>query len=495
MAYDYDAYDYVIVGGGPAGLTLAYGLEQYGHAVALVEAQASLGGCHRVFRTDPLTQPFREHGPRLYVSNYHHVRMVYDDALRDSGVRFDDLFVPYAFGLTLSNVWLLLREIPWRDAATIAASQAAFVLYGGGTRPDETVAAYAARKRLAPATRDLLDRFCRMSDGADASRYLVRKFFDLVDQNYLYRTLQPRLPTDVELIPLLAGRLRTTRLVTGTRATRLDAASRTVTLADGTALTARVGVVLAVPPVAVAALLEASGMADAFGSDYAAFARQTQYMTFLPVTFHWDTALAVAAADAWGYPRGPWKVAFVPLSQYMRQVGRSPTLVSAVVTDATTPSDVTGRSANDTRDAAELGREVWRQIAPHLGLPPPDRTLLSPELRRSDDDTRWVTADTPYVQTRTGCDAFRPPQSPRHPWLYQVGTQNGASSYAFTSMETAVASAVAVLHQLEPASQRRFPSQAGRLWTLSYVVRLTLVMTALAVVVAVWAFRRRRGGR
>ena len=38
--------------------------------------------------------------------------------------------------------------------------------------------------------------------------------------------------------------------------------------------------------------------------------------------------------------------------------------------------------------------------------------------------------------------------------LYNVGTQNGNSGYAFTSMETAVDNAIHLLHQIEPRSKK-----------------------------------------
>ncbi len=60
-------YDYIIIGGGPTGMTLAHLLSKYNKKVAIIEKEKELGGCHSVKRVDNL---FSEHGPRIYFDNY-----------------------------------------------------------------------------------------------------------------------------------------------------------------------------------------------------------------------------------------------------------------------------------------------------------------------------------------------------------------------------------------------------------------------------------------
>src|ERR1044071_7302045 len=87
MNYD---YDYVIVGAGPSGLTLAWYLANYGKKILLIEREKEIGGCHRVQRVNGL---FTEHGPRIIVSNYFSLK----DILKQIGLKFEDLYVPYYF--------------------------------------------------------------------------------------------------------------------------------------------------------------------------------------------------------------------------------------------------------------------------------------------------------------------------------------------------------------------------------------------------------------
>ncbi len=47
-------YDYIIVGAGPSGLTLAYYLGKLNKRCLIVDKQNTIGGCHRVIRKDGL---------------------------------------------------------------------------------------------------------------------------------------------------------------------------------------------------------------------------------------------------------------------------------------------------------------------------------------------------------------------------------------------------------------------------------------------------------
>jgi len=81
-------YDYVIVGAGPAGLTLATQLAPLGFKIAVIEAAGSVGGCHRARRD--AAGYFGEHGPRVYSGCYLAVK----DVLRTLGTTWDRMFVP-----------------------------------------------------------------------------------------------------------------------------------------------------------------------------------------------------------------------------------------------------------------------------------------------------------------------------------------------------------------------------------------------------------------
>lgn len=56
--------DYVVVGAGPAGLTIASLLCRHA-SVVIIESQGVIGGCHNVVRSET-GGLFTEHSPRVY---------------------------------------------------------------------------------------------------------------------------------------------------------------------------------------------------------------------------------------------------------------------------------------------------------------------------------------------------------------------------------------------------------------------------------------------
>jgi phytoene dehydrogenase-like protein len=82
-------YDYVIIGAGPTGLTLAYLLSKYNKKVILIDKEY-IGGCHGVERVDGL---FSEHGPRIYIDNFH----MFKRLLKEMGGNFKNMFTEYKF--------------------------------------------------------------------------------------------------------------------------------------------------------------------------------------------------------------------------------------------------------------------------------------------------------------------------------------------------------------------------------------------------------------
>ena len=60
-----------------------------------------------------------------------------------------------------------------------------------------------------PRTSEWLQRLCRLTDGAEANRYSLNQFLQLMNQQALYSLYQPRLPNDLGFIRNWAQYLQT----------------------------------------------------------------------------------------------------------------------------------------------------------------------------------------------------------------------------------------------------------------------------------------------
>lgn len=73
-------HDYIIVGAGPSGLTLAWFLAKKNYRCLIIESESYIGGCHGVHRYCGL---FSEHSPKIYCDNYKMFKYI----LHDMGIK------------------------------------------------------------------------------------------------------------------------------------------------------------------------------------------------------------------------------------------------------------------------------------------------------------------------------------------------------------------------------------------------------------------------
>ena len=104
------SYDYIIIGAGPTGLTVAYGLANKGKRVLVVDRQSTIGGCHRVVRVNGY---FTEHSPRVYLSSFVNMMKWFKH------MHMDDLFTPYHFNIPyVANK--LIDKLSWYECGCMA---------------------------------------------------------------------------------------------------------------------------------------------------------------------------------------------------------------------------------------------------------------------------------------------------------------------------------------------------------------------------------------
>jgi len=227
---------------------------------------------------------------------------------------------------------------------------------------------------------------------------------------------------------------------------------------------------------------------------------ESQYLMYFPITYHYyddirsHPKLSQSPEEidkilkGWGFSETDWGVVWIILSDYWKVVlsdfgkdsqpyfhGRFRTLdrttgpyltvITVAVTRPYTPSKVTGKTADES-SPEEILTETFRQLQQglNLGLPKPDLQLISPGIQRTrpgqitynpdHPNANYYTLDQSFMLTPAG---YRPAESSEFDNLFSVGTHNGYSPYYFTTLESAMANALKMVHKLVPLSQHQYP--------------------------------------
>lgn len=457
-----DPFDYVIVGGGPSGLTFAYVLGKLGKKCLLVDQNDSLGGCHRVTRVQGA---FSEHGPRIYSSAYRNTTHM----LNSMGTSFDKIFTPYNFSIS---------NIQTNSSLTSSEIFSFIIEFGklvfGTCDKKTTVAQFMINNNFSIKSQDYIDRLCRLTDGADANNYTLYEFLQLMNIQLLYGLYQPKKPNDEGLIALWTQRILETKnvsILTRTQALKINHNRNFVTNIVIQRDTINYAVnckrlVLAIPPKPLQALLTTS-MPNIFNISES-WVNKNSYIDYVSITYHFYSKLDLP--KLWGFPASEWGVAHINLSEYMDM---PTTVISTCVTITDNPSLVTNKTADQSSEK-ELILEVFRQLKQSYPQLPNYSTAIVHDSKNVDG--KWRTTDTAFVGTD-----YIDSKSIYLNNVYNVGTHNGHAVYPFTSMESAISNALYLLRQIEPES-RKIVKYSNRLVTIVDIVYILLFFLLVGII-------------
>jgi hypothetical protein len=201
-------------------------------------------------------------------------------------------------------------------------------------------------------------------------------------------------------------------------------------IADGETILCQ-KLLLCVPPVSLNRIFQNSGIV--YPSLHSIVERCT-YDTYLSATFHYN---AVEFPWRWGFPLSDWGLISIPLSKYMTDSSK---VFSVTCMYLNRKSSVIGKTINEMENTEEILEEMFRQLKQtYPELPTPMRMILSPTAYR--EGGVWKERDSAYIHTVEG-DYMESPV-PGIGGVYQIGTQNGKSGFAYTTLESAVTNSIA----------------------------------------------------
>jgi hypothetical protein len=439
-----EVYDYIIVGAGPSGLTLAYYLSNhFGKRIIVLDKHEDIGGCHRVNRHRvnrrgielsriPINriaqgvaeqQPsntndkngFSEHGPRVYSSSYTN----FIKLLRDMNLDFYSLFRPYDFqisrigGETASSIFSI------KELAHLAYAFVLFILDARGKYGQSmSMKSFTEEHAFSAESIDYIDRVCRLTDGATYATYSLNKFFQLLNFQSIYRLYQPVNPLDEELFSKWAAKI-SAPIIRGYEVSNVRRVGGVNIVNDEIR---GKNIIFAIPPKNLSGLVHLSPE----------WIHDHTYIPYYCIAFEWDTDILRGVQRVWGFPRSTWGVAYIVLSDYFEEYRGKRTLISTAITIP--EGRMNGKTASEASHE-ELAQGILRVLSenyPILGKTRPSAVRIG----------SLPNNDSAYIENAnvSNSDQFLPFKLAEG--IYTVGVQNGKSDYKFTSLEAAVSNAM-----------------------------------------------------
>lgn len=428
------SYDYVIVGGGPTGMTIAWILSNQNKKVLLIEKDEVLGGCHKVLRVNGY---FTEHGPRVYSNSF----LMFIELLTDMDIAFTDLFIPY-YNFKHTNIDN--KTILSLNFNEIMALLLAFLKLIVNKDYGKTVSMkdFMKKNNFSESSYDYIERLCLLTDGATIEDYTLFQFLQLANQQLFYKLFQPKLPNDKGLIKVWTDKLlkNNVKILLNSEVVKIDVVnnkvSKLIIIENGIQKEIISNkYVLSMPPKPFYNLISSNiKTKNIFGNnkEIKKWKVKNSYFDYITLTFHYKNEVSLPKLN--GFPRTSWGIGFIILSDFIdfKTDEPSKTVISICISMLNVPNEE-GKTANQCSQE-EIIKYVKKQLS---FFPNPDLVIISPTIKRSGD--MWINEDTAYVVTTE--QHFIQPKS-QLPNLYYVGIHNGNSSYHFTAIESAVQNAI-----------------------------------------------------
>lgn len=441
-------YDYVIIGAGPTGLTLALYLSKQNKKILIVEKEQYIGGCHGVKRVDNL---FSEHGPRIYLDNYNTFKTV----LKNIGTSFNEIFTEYKFGLN-NMIQEGYNNFTIREMFTLFNS----FIFLGESYKNISLYEFTELNNFSEKAVNFMDRICRITDGGGIEHFTLHSFLQILNQNALYTIYQPRLPNDIGLFAIWKTKLieQNVDILLNTNILKFNSDSNKIysIVIENNNIIYGQNFIFAMPPYQINQLIKTTSINNAFDSinninninkyDFNLWSNKTNYITFIPVIFHWNTKLKLK--PKWGLPSTTdWSIGHIVLSDYMNfNNSDSQTVISALITKHN-KSTYLNKTPDEIPDKTIIINEVFRQLKEKLDVPPYTHALLT-QNEYDYVEHKWTSIHTAFMITKYGfLNDFK---SPIYSNVYQCGVQNGKSHISFTSLESSVVNAKELLNVLIP---------------------------------------------
>ncbi len=457
-------YNYIIVGGGPCGISLSHLLAKTDKKILLLEGENSLGGCHRVDRVNGY---FTEHSPRVYSTSYKNLELF----LKDMGTTFHNLFTPYKFKIS---------DIGKRNIMSLQKRELVLLVYhffklvmNSEYGSDISMKQFMINNNFKPDSINYIDRVCRVVDGATSEKFSLNEFLEIVNQQAFYPLYQPKQPNDVGFIKLWQDYLVKNKvdIKLNSKLTKIVPNENKIIIQNGDKEIEYQydRLILALNPYIIQKITS-----NIFPEITPQYASRTRYLTYVSMSFHWKEKLKLPNIQ--GFSASEWGVVFIVMSDYFENY--SGTLVSVAITILNEKSSELNKTANEISDITILQNEAFRQFTlSFVGttIPKPDAITMYPGVSYVGKEPYggWTSKNGSFFNSFENNNTFIPFQSPVYTNIYNLGCQNGYQTYKFTAIESAITNSIYLSKELEP-NISVFKPKTGI--TLALVLQILLII-------------------
>jgi len=466
-------YDLVIIGAGPAGLSLAHYLRNTYKKILIIDKESSIGGAHKVERVNTL---FSEHSPRVYVDNY----TSFIEILKEIDYDFYENFKLYKFS---SN------EISRKTLLSILTNYEIFILglefmklvYDVDYGKNYNLKTFLTDNNFKPKSIDVIDRLCRLSDGAGIEKFTINELLQLFNQNIFYNIYEPKIPNDIGLFNKWETFLKKSGVEIKTNTTiekiniNNDNEVKSIIISSNEEILCK-KLVIATPPMQLVNILNKNEdkVKYCFG-DLDNYAKNTEYNTYVSITFHWDREIEIPHVH--GFPFSEWGLIFINMSDYMKfNEKSSQTVISTTLSILNVKSKVTNKTANESTKE-EVINEAFRQLQVSLGknLENPTVSLMYPGIYYDNDIKEWKSDNSGFISTMN--QGFIDFDSKTIKGIYNLGIHNGHQTIKYTVLESAVSNSIALACKLDPSLQQKYKIRTP--FNLTTFIRIILIFIAI----------------
>lgn len=427
-------YDCIIIGSGPAGLAFAT-LADKKEKIMIIEKDKFIGGCHKVNRQKYENEYyFSEHGPRMYFSNYLNFKMI----LNKIGLKFNDVFVRYKLTMIQSLYEEVIKPNIFNFNEIMALTISFFkLLLDPNYAKNLSLYDFMKDNNFTEKAFDYIDRNVRITDGSDIYKISLNTYLSILNETLLYNAYQPKLPNDDGLFNIWKNNLTNVDFKLDTEVIKIEKENEMIKLTTSKDNYYCNKLIIAIPPVNLYKILNNSPENLRTINDLAEYSEQTNYNTYVSVTFHWNYELTDLPKNYGFNNNTDWGIIKIVLTDYMKFKERnSKTVISCCISYLDKKSKYLNKTANECSDKNEIIYEIYRQLKEiYHNLPIPTLAFINNYY----ENGKWKSNETAFIKT-TKYNYIRNNKISDN--IYILGTHTGNAKIHYTTLESAVTNAI-----------------------------------------------------